>query len=337
MTNAYFCPVDLTIDGCSPTKDEQLLTMDLMCNRCDDIEGVCGHRSALGMDDIDDDDEDFNAWCDCYTLQLTPDHLTGKLHSDYCQQSLDWKPSMVIDCSQCTCYKPLGDDYTTYNVPITELPYVNVIYTGLNEDGYQDIVTKEELISNWFVIDDLIKWREDTETDNDYNSKDYCLSEKDIVYLSNEDFLYGTYRITECGRYVLTEDIILNFNKPSIEFNYDSGDSPNTYNLDNLYWFPTNEQQESGQYFGLNDFWGPYSIGFMAGITIETNKVTLDLNGYKISMDYEFYLQQRFFAIIELANKQFESKQGPVDFGRDDLCSSNIIIKNGKLGLSSNT
>eukprot|EP00488_Nonionellina_sp_1-RS-2012_P001258 TRINITY_DN2011_c0_g1_i1.p1 TRINITY_DN2011_c0_g1~~TRINITY_DN2011_c0_g1_i1.p1 ORF type:complete len:167 (-),score=26.23 TRINITY_DN2011_c0_g1_i1:159-659(-) len=58
-------------------------------------------------------------------------------------------------------------------------------------------------------------------------------------------------------------------------------------------------------------------------------------NGFSISMDYQFYLQQRFFAIIELGNKQFEAKQGPVDFGRDDLYSKDIIIKDGTLGLSS--
>ena len=56
-------------------------------------------------------------------------------------------------------------------------------------------------------------------------------------------------------------------------------------------------------------------------------------------MDMKFlwiiiYLQQRFFAIILLANKPFETRQEPVDF-EDDLCSRDISIKNGVLGLSS--
>ncbi len=48
-------------------------------------------------------------------------------------------------------------------------------------------------------------------------------------------------------------------------------------------------------------------------------------------MDYEFYLQQRFFAIIEFGNKQFEARQGPVDFGRDDLCSKDYFCAFGSL------
>ena len=35
--------------------------------------------------------------------------------------------------------------YPIQDYNITELQYVNVIYTGLNDDGYQDVVIKEEL------------------------------------------------------------------------------------------------------------------------------------------------------------------------------------------------
>jgi len=52
-------------------------------------------------------------------------------------------------------------------------------------------------------------------------------------------------------------------------------------------------------------------------------------------MDREFYLQQRFFALILMANKPFEASQGPVDFGRDDLCNKDVTITGGTLGLTS--
>ena len=36
----------------------------------------------------------------------------------------------------------------------------------------------------------------------------------DIYYLTNDDFISGTYRIKQSGTYVLTEDILLDFNAP---------------------------------------------------------------------------------------------------------------------------
>ena len=120
----------------------------------------------------------------------------------------------------------------------------------------------------------------------------------------------GTYRIETCGTYKLTEDIIIHFNKPTQEFSYDNGDSPNSPYMENLNWNPTNEQQESGKYFGLNAYWGAYTLGFPAAITVETDDVTIDLNGHELRMDREYYLQQRFFALILLSNKPFEAKQG---------------------------
>ena len=107
---------------------------------------------------------------------------------------------------------------------------------------------------------------------------------------------------------------------------------------------PSTAQQQQGEgsndnsddyYFGLDSFWGAYSVGFFAGITIEVDHVYIDLNTHTIKMYYEYYLQQRFFAIIELAKKPFESGQGPVNFGNENLKSNDISIKNGNIGLSS--
>eukprot|EP01083_Nonionella_stella_P140854 432852_1 len=291
---------------------------DIMCNVCDDEDGLCGEGAGRTGDSLYDTLSD-PSWCDCYTLQLTPDHLTTSTHDEYCQGNINWRPNLVSDRSQCTCYQPLDEEVIVYDdVAMDDLPTVAVDY-------------KEDIEALGIFIDGLIQWEED---DSDTTSKKACLL-KEAVYLTGDDFVDGTYRITECGHYLVSEDIVVNFNKPDATFDYEAGDSPNTYNLDNLHWFPTNAQQDSGEYFGLNAFWGPYSIGFMAAITIETSHVWLDLQGHSISMEYEFYLQQRFFAIIELGNKQFEARQGPVDFGRDDLCSKDISIRDGTLGLSS--
>merc|ERR1712129_177835 len=66
-------------------------------------------------------------------------------------------------------------------------------------------------------------------------------------------------------------------------------------------WFPTNEQAEH-KYFGLNAFWGPYSIGFFAGITIEHSMVWIDLNGHSIAMHDTFYLRtMATFVLIVLS------------------------------------
>eukprot|EP01083_Nonionella_stella_P271428 919701_1 len=302
MTSGYFCPVEVDRDGCSSEKRMAGQTVpDIMCNVCDDEDGLCGEGAGRTGDSLYDTLSD-PSWCDCYTLQLTPDHLTTSTHDEYCQGNINWRPNLVSDRSQCTCYQPLDEEVIVYDdVAMDDLPTVAVDY-------------KEDIEALGIFIDGLIQWEED---DSDTTSKKACLL-KEAVYLTGDDFVDGTYRITECGHYLVSEDIVVNFNKPDATFDYEAGDSPNTYNLDNLHWFPTNAQQDSGEYFGLNAFWGPYSIGFMAAITIETSHVWLDLQGHSISMEYEFYLQQRFFAIIELGNKQFEARQGPVDFGRDD-------------------
>eukprot|EP01084_Bolivina_argentea_P103379 185180_1 len=149
---------------------------------------------------------------------------------------------------------------------------------------------------------------------------------QNIIELTNSDFKYGTYRIKYCGTYRIIENISLNMNAPPIDYS----DSPN----DNNYWWPTYKQQENK--YPNNNFIGAYAMGFFAGISIETDDVIIDLNGFELSMHFDFYIQQRFFSLIELGSKPFVSGQGPVNFGNDNVkYPSNIIIKNGNLGLTS--
>ena len=89
--------------------------------------------------------------------------------------------------------------------------------------------------------------------------------------------------------------------------------------------------------------WGPTHIpdaraisplGWFAAIVVTANGVDIDLNGFEIRMDPIFYVHQRFFALIELADKPFIISQGPANFGKFH-CVSNVNIYNGSLGLSS--
>ena len=46
-------------------------------------------------------------------------------------------------------------------------------------------------------------------------------------------------------------------------------------------------------------------MGFFSAITVETDNVIIDLNGYVIQQSELHQLQQRFFAIIETAAAPF--------------------------------
>jgi len=84
MSNGYFCPVDYDSDGCVNANFDIDLIENPMCNICDDTEGLCGNGHGRDGETITDS-QSYNAWCDCYTLQLTADHRTVNEHADYCQ------------------------------------------------------------------------------------------------------------------------------------------------------------------------------------------------------------------------------------------------------------
>eukprot|EP01084_Bolivina_argentea_P227474 384165_1 len=148
----------------------------------------------------------------------------------------------------------------------------------------------------------------------------------ETIELYQSDFLYGTYRITEPGKYMIMEDIIFDFNAPNPsknDINYNNG------------WWPDAQINDIEYYNGIGKLSGPYFLGFFAGITIECDDVTLDLNGYTLAQSLEFYYQQSFFIIISLASQYFLPTQGPVPFGTNVKYATNTIIKNGQIGLSS--
>lgn len=136
----------------------------------------------------------------------------------------------------------------------------------------------------------------------------YC-----IVHLKQSDFSRGTVRITQPGIYVLTEDITFHPN-PENDFQ------------------PLAQDVSSGRY----PIPGPYQLGFFAAITIESKDVILDLNGHTLQQSKEHYLQQRFYANIELGSSPFIKNQGPSNgiTGAYQF-PTNITVMNGKIGLSS--
>lgn len=192
----------------------------------------------------------------------------------------------------------------------------------MEQDEYQQRVSVLE--SEMEVIKQEETLSDDPEIDDGSNN---------VVYLANDDFLHGTYRITEPGIYILTEDIVLEFNAPSEEERSADTFSPNNY--DEFHWMPRTDGSQDDHYMGASTWNGPYQLGFFTAVTVETSNVVIDLNGYEIGMSPAFYLQQRFFSIFELAAKNFVAGQGPVDFGPFLNSAQNVVIRNGIIGRAS--
>ena len=98
-------------------------------------------------------------------------------------------------------------------------------------------------------------------------------------------------------------------------------------------WWPRGDQ--SDKYEGAGDTRDAYFLGFIAGITVETDNVVIDLNGFEIAMSTAFYYQQRFFSCISLKSVAFPLNQGPGNFGMNPKYANNVVIKDGSIGLSS--
>ena len=120
------------------------------------------------------------------------------------------------------------------------------------------------------IIFDII---DDDDHENNMNEQDPNSAEEGntvdchdrVIYLTQNDFKHGTYRIRKCGEYVFTEDIIINFNAPTEEEENDPDFSPNQVD-DNLYWYPTRQQaNHETQYPGTYNYVGSFSLGFFTG------------------------------------------------------------------------
>lgn len=94
---------------------------------------------------------------------------------------------------------------------------------------------------------------------------------------------------------------------------------------------PTAAQRAPGRLYAGDE----YALGFFAAIAIRAHDVTLTLNRSTLEQTPLFALQQRFFALIELADQPFVPGQGPANFGSELVPAQNVFISNGILGRSS--
>lgn len=174
-----------------------------------------------------------------------------------------------------------------------------------------------------------------------------------VTTLRQSDFTYGTYIIDRPGTYRLTEDI--SFNPNSTQALTEAiADGTLTSNVIAALDLPT---QVDAYYSGAplftqfktdgsassstNSLTDPqydpaaFGLGFFAAIVIAADNVTLDLNDHTIEQSAEHALLQRFFAVIELADKPFIPTQGPHNFGATITSATNTTITNGTIGRSS--
>ena len=164
-------------------------------------------------------------------------------------------------------------------------------------------------------------------------------SEKNIK-LYNKDLLDGTLRITKPCLITLQENIYFNPNRPETWLDKDDEITSNTTQAKKLDpnrvldWMPSQTKESNKQYFEKDVRFG-YTLGFFAAIAVECDNVIIDLNGFTIEQHEEHALQQRFFAVIELADQPFIPKQGPANFGKNLRSANRLMIMNGTIGNSS--
>ena len=164
------------------------------------------------------------------------------------------------------------------------------------------------------------------------SSSNNCYFNNDKVSETSNN-LGGTLRLVNKGIYILSENITLNFNQEDMFYPTLLQNSipvckeliQKNYNQRMIY--PT-----------INSF-GSYDLGFFSGITIESNDIIIDLNGFKIEFSKEMMLLQRFTSIIELGSSPFISGVGPMDIGPNQNFTNDCIIMStgnkGMLGRSS--
>ena len=263
-------------------------------NGCiEDSESVNYHIESCNQCDVGTFDEESGKWIKCEAVHMSADQSINHDHLQCVAHGLTFHPVLSLNRAACTCYQPRSEQQTAYKVLISELPLVTS--------------SKSEMHSNGFYIADTIRF------DPLWNTEETAadLRDSNFFHLYQSDFEDGTFRIKQSGTYIIMEDIVFNFNAPTAEQMANDNFSPNGIGGDELYWFPTRHQaQTDGDYPGLYTYVGAYTLGFFAGITVETDDVTIDLNGFTLKQDFSFYFQQRFFALIELASQPFIPGQG---------------------------
>ncbi len=130
------------------------------------------------------------------------------------------------------------------------------------------------------------------------------------VLVRDHDVKSGTLRIVQPACIRVVEDLVIDFR------------AQHDYRVD-----PVAQPQYAARAF---------SLGFFAGFSVETSRWVIDLGGHTVVQSRAFYLQQRFYAHVELADRPFVDGQGPGDFGEHGAAAaSEGVLMNGHFGLSS--
>lgn len=167
------------------------------------------------------------------------------------------------------------------------------------------------------------------------------VQKQQVVEVNNADFATGTLRVKQPCMIRLTENILFNPNRPTTWLATGggvTGDFTQAVALDpnrTLDWWPDASVSNNTADYLTGDVAFAYGLGFFAAIAIEAEYVFVDLNGYTIEQHKEHRLQQRFFAVIELADQPFIPFQGPSNFGAVLRPARNCWIFNGTIGRSS--
>lgn len=158
-----------------------------------------------------------------------------------------------------------------------------------------------------------------------------------VVHLSAKDFEHGTLRVLVPCKLVLCESIAFNPNS-GVKKGGSTVDPDRDQTRD---WFPHPGQRAYDTSNPAKGIHGAapsraFHLGFFAAITVEHIEGTIiDLNGFELSSHSDFAMQQRFHAVIELANQPFVPNQGPANFGSFLRPAKLVWIRNGVIGRSS--
>jgi len=201
-----------------------------------------------------------------------------------------------------------------------------------SEYSYNVERQKFDVLKDRYISNGEVTW--------DTFSDDQSTHQKKVVLLTNESFKDGTLRIKYPCLLKIMENVKFNPNRPTTwldESDNITSDFSLAKKIDpdrDLDWFPTSSKSLNNQYFE-SDVKFAYGLGFFAAIAIECRDVIVDLNNYTLEQHPEHALQQRFFAVIELADQPFIPVQGPSNFGTILRSANGVFIYNGRIGLSS--
>ena len=144
------------------------------------------------------------------------------------------------------------------------------------------------------------------------------------VPLTQTSFDDGTLYITQPGVYVLQENV--SFNPEEFRWASHTDQRPSSLGPAGASARSSDPRIAMGQ-----------ALGAFAAIAVCCEDVVIDLNGKRLEQSVEHALQQRFFAIIELASAAFMPLQGPFDASATSNFSAanRVVVCNGTLGRSS--